>query len=231
MKKSFIFAVVGVVGVIIIGALGWYLAAPLFIDDVVDEEFPVAGAAEAATLAQVSQDSLDQIDAEIGDQLSFELPQAEQLAAMPEEDLKQMEAEIMEASAEMPDKAMDDPMPEAVAADAPVVVAQGQFQGADSFHQGSGSATIYQQPDGSHVLRFEDFMSTNGPDLHVILTKHPAPSSRADIMEAYIDLGQLKGNIGNQNYEIPADVDISEYQSVVIYCMPFHVVFSTATLG
>jgi hypothetical protein len=41
----------------------------------------------------------------------------------------------------------------------------------------------------------------------------------------------LKGNIGSQNYEIPADVDVSQYQSVVIYCMPFHVVFSTATLG
>ncbi|MCB0165178.1 MAG: DM13 domain-containing protein [Anaerolineae bacterium] len=170
------------------------------------------------------------MEQEIGDQLSFELPKAEQLAKMPEEELKQMETEIIAASAEMPDKAMDDPMP-AEAAGGPVAVVQGQFKEADSFHQGSGSATIYQLPDGSHVLRFEDFMATNGPDLHVLLTKHPAPASGSDIMEDYIDLGSLKGNIGNQNYDIPADVDVSQYQSVVIYCMPFHVVFATATLG
>jgi hypothetical protein len=50
-------------------------------------------------------------------------------------------------------------------------------------------------------------------------------------MAGYLDLGSLKGNIGNQNYEIPAGTDISEYQSVVIYCLPFHVIFSTATIS
>jgi hypothetical protein len=66
--------------------------------------------------------------------------------------------------------------------------------------------------------------------LHVILTKHPAPASRSDVGEDYIDLGSLKGNQGNQNYEIPVGTDLSQYQSVVIYCVPFHVVFATATL-
>lgn len=233
MKKPVIFAGVGLLGLVIVGAIAWYLVSPLFIDDVVDEGFPVAAASsqdESASLAQVSQTSLDQIDAEIGDQLSFDIPTAEQLADMPEEDLAKMEAEIIDASADMPDKKMDDPMPDEVAADAPVAVVQGQFQGAGGSYQGSGSATIYQLPDGSHTLRFEDFMVTNGPDLHVLLTKHPAPTTRADL-EDYIDLGQLKGNIGNQNYEIPADIDISEYQGIVIYCDPFHVIFSTATLG
>ena len=227
MKKSIILVVVGLIGLVIVGSIGWYLASPLFIDNVVDEDFPV----QQASLAQVPQTSLDQMEAELGDRLSFELPKAEQLAEMPEDELKQMETEIMAASAEMPDKVMDDSMPAEAAADDPVVIGQGQFKDADSFHQGSGSATIYQLPDGSHVLRFEDFMATNGPDLHVILTSHPAPTSHADIMDNYIDLGSLKGNIGNQNYDIPADVDVSQYQSVVIYCMPFHVVFATATLG
>lgn len=227
MKKSIIFAVVGLIGLVIAGWIVWFLASPLFINNVVDEDFPVT----QAGLAQVSQASLDQMEKEIGDQLSFELPKAEQLAEMPADELKQMETEIMAASAEMPDKAMDDPMPAEAATDSPVAVAQGQFKDADSFHQGSGSATIYQLPDGSHVLRFEDFTATNGPDLHVILTSHPAPTSHADIMDNYIDLGSLKGNIGNQNYDIPADIDVSQFQSVVIYCMPFHVVFATATLG
>lgn len=105
----------------------------------------------------------------------------------------------------------------------PVILWEGQFQDADSFHQGSGSATIYQLPDGSQLLRFEDFMATNGPDLHVLLATNPAPGSRAELGD-YIDLGSLKGNVGNQNYEIPAGTDLSQYNSIVIYCMPFHVV-------
>jgi hypothetical protein len=71
----------------------------------------------------------------------------------------------------------------------------------------------------------------NGPDLHVLLANHPAPADRAEGMASYLDLGSLKGNVGSQNYEIPASADISQFQSVVIYCEPFHVVFSTATLG
>jgi hypothetical protein len=51
-----------------------------------------------------------------------------------------------------------------------------------------------------------------------------------EVGEDQVELGQLKGNVGNQNYEIPAEIDLSLYQSVVIYCLPFQVVFSTATL-
>ncbi len=55
--------------------------------------------------------------------------------------------------------------------------------------------------------------------------------SRAEVGSDYVDLGSLKGNMGNQNYEIPTDLDLSDYQGVVIYCMPFHVVFATASLN
>ena len=60
-----------------------------------------------------------------------------------------------------------------------------------------------------------------------------AMGSYSDLVvgDDYVHLGALKGNIGNQNYEIPAEVDLSEYKSVVIYCVPFHVVFATATLS
>ena len=125
---------------------------------------------------------------------------------------------------------MDEVVADGMMAEEWTAVSQGQFAGADAFHQGSGSAAIYQQGD-QRVLRLEEFSVTNGPDLHVILTKHPSPTGRDDVGEDYIDLGPLKGNMGNQNYEIPAGVDLSEYQSVVIYCVPFHVVFATATLG
>jgi len=79
-------------------------------------------------------------------------------------------------------------------------------------------------------LRFENFQVTNGPDLYVYLAVHPEPRSRQDVAPGYVSLGKLKGNIGAQNYEIPAGTDLAKYRSVVIYCQPFHVVFATATL-
>jgi hypothetical protein len=109
-------------------------------------------------------------------------------------------------------------------------VVSGQFRDADDLHRGSGSATIYELEDGSRVLRFENFDVTNGPDLHVYLV--PAGNAGDEVsIDGYVDLGELKGNIGDQNYEIPPEVDIPEFKSVVIWCEPFAVVFSVAPLG
>ena len=110
-------------------------------------------------------------------------------------------------------------------------VAMGSFKDADAFHRGSGTATIYRTPDGSEVLRLEDLDVTNGPALHVVLSTHPDPERSEQVkQEGFVDLGDLKGNRGNQNYPIPAGVDTSIHKSVVIYCYPFAVVFSVATL-
>lgn len=226
MKRLILFGLMGLIGLIGLGTGAWYLASPLFIDEVVDEAFPI----EAGAPVQVSQESLDQIEAALGDRLPAALPSAAELADMPVESVAALEADLMAAAAEMPDKTMAEPIPEAIAAE-PTAILQGQFQDADSFHQGAGAATVYELPDGARVLRFEEFSVTNGPDLHVILSRHPDPAGQDDIGPDYIDLGSLKGNLGNQNYDIPTDVDLSEYQSIVIYCKPFHVVFSVATLG
>ena len=111
-------------------------------------------------------------------------------------------------------------------------VAMGSFKDADAFHRGSGTATIFRTPDGSEVLRLENLDVTNGPALHVVLSTHPNPERSEQVkQEGYVDLGDLKGNRGNQNYPIPAGVDTSIHKSVVIYCYPFAVVFSVATLG
>lgn len=108
-------------------------------------------------------------------------------------------------------------------------VKTGHFRDADSFHKGSGQATIYRLPDASHILRLENLNVTNGPDLHVILTPHQNPASSNEVrVRGYVNLGKLKGNIGNQNYGIPVEVDINAQKSVVIYCKAFHVLFSIA---
>jgi hypothetical protein len=122
--------------------------------------------------------------------------------------------------------AAEQPMP---TMNAPAVLTTGSFVTIDAIHGAQGSATIYEA-DGLRILRFEDFRATNGPDLHVILSRADAPRSHDELGEDYVDLGMLKGNVGNQNYEIPTDLDLSVYRSVVIYCVPFQVVFSTATL-
>lgn len=138
---------------------------------------------------------------------------------------EEVEAE-METAADSPDDQTDEPMP----GTDPVKLVGGVFVGADSFHEGSGRATIYDLGDGERVLRLEAFAVTNGPALHVLLVPDPRPEGRDDVT-GYLDLGELKGNVGNQNYEIPADVDVGEFGSVVIYCEPFHVIFATAGLS
>ena len=130
----------------------------------------------------------------------------------------------MEDAADEPKVEMAEPMPDP----GPTALASGDFSGVDSFHQGSGVATVYRLEDGSRVLRLEDFDVTNGPDLHVLLSTSADPEAE---LGDYVDLGSLKGNVGNQNYEIADDADLTGYVSVVIYCQPFHVVFATAPLN
>ena len=111
-------------------------------------------------------------------------------------------------------------------------VKHGQFRDADSFHRGSGDASIFATSGGNYLLRLEDLNVTNGPALHVLLSSHPDPISSDEVKrEGYVDLGALKGNRGNQNYPIPADVDLAGISSVIIYCKPFSVVFSVAPLA
>lgn len=134
-----------------------------------------------------------------------------------------VEKEMTDA-AEAPTVEMTEDMPE----EGPVALASGVFAGADDFHEGSGRVTLYELEDGSRILRFEDFDVTNGPDLHVLAVPNANPTDRDDL-DGYVDLGKLKGNVGNQNYEIP--VEVVDIGSVVIYCQPFHVLFATATLA
>lgn len=107
-----------------------------------------------------------------------------------------------------------------------IVIREGQFQDADASHKGSGELSILQKGE-ELTVRFENFESTNGPDLKVILVEKIEGTSRATVGEK-LELGPLKSINGNQNYEVPAGTDISKYTGVMIYCKQFGVVFSRA---
>jgi hypothetical protein len=100
-------------------------------------------------------------------------------------------------------------------------------------HETSGRATVYRQPDGTVILRLTDFHTSNGPDVHVVLATGDDPAIQNAVPGkalASVEVGELKGNEGDQDYELPANTDFARYSTVAIYCERFHAVFGTATL-
>ncbi|MFI2435386.1 DM13 domain-containing protein [Streptomyces sp. NPDC018693] len=102
-------------------------------------------------------------------------------------------------------------------------------------HETSGTVRLLRLADGSHVLRLENLDTSNGPDLRVWLTDAPVKEGRAGwhVFDdgKYVSLGKLKGNKGDQNYALPADVDPAAYSSMSIWCDRFNVSFGAAELA
>ena len=98
-------------------------------------------------------------------------------------------------------------------------------------HPTRGQATIYESIGGKRYLRLTDFTTSNGPDVHVVLARAEDPAVEQKIVKGnldYVELGKLKGNQGDQNYEVPVAVDLQKYNAVVIYCVRFSAVFGVA---
>ena len=113
---------------------------------------------------------------------------------------------------------------------ADTVVASGSFHSVA--HDGKGTASIYQLSGGKRILRFTNFETSNGPDVHVYLVAaNDATDSEMVKKAGFREIGSLKGNIGDQNYELPADVDLARYRAVTIWCQRFSVNFATAPLN
>jgi hypothetical protein len=100
-------------------------------------------------------------------------------------------------------------------------------------HQTRGRATIYAAPGGKQYLRLTDFMTSDGPDVHVVLARVEDGSLNQEIVKDALDsveLGPLKGNQGDQNYDVQSSVDLQKYNAVVVFCERFHAVFGVARL-
>lgn len=124
---------------------------------------------------------------------------------------------------------VNEAMPTAQGNSAPEPLASGQFYGI--LHPTAGTATVYQTGDGARILRFTNFSTSNGPDVHVYLVAADDAKDIATVQRAgFIDLGVIKGNVGDQNYTLVGDLDLAKYRAVSIWCKRFSVNFGAAAL-
>ena len=119
---------------------------------------------------------------------------------------------------------------EGEATPAPVALESGRFHGVH--HETKGRATVYRMANGKRVLRFTEFETSNGPDVQVYLVAAPDAQDNATVTKAgFVNLGAMKGNRGDQNYEVPDGVDLAKYRAVTIWCRRFAVNFGSAPLA
>ena len=110
-----------------------------------------------------------------------------------------------------------------------VTLASGEFMSRS--HPTEGRVLVLNDGSEQRFLRFENFRTDNGPDLNVWLSSAPSDAPAGDFLNDWVDLGDLKGNVGAQNYEIPPGVDLDHYSTVIVWCVRFSVAFGTAGLA
>ena len=230
--------------------VNWWLLSPYFVDDVVDEEFttsisdqlaapqePAAAPSDPATGQQPATDTApgeaQPESAQDGRSTSpaDAAASAGQAATADESTADEPTADDVatpdEPVAEAPPAAEEPPAEEPPPPTGPVLLGAGQFVGLAG-HDGTGDAGIFQNPDGSLTLRFENFDIENGPDLEVYLVPG---ADQVSLPDGSIHLGALKGNIGDQNYDLPAGTDLPPGPyTVLVWCEAFSVEFVGATV-
>ncbi len=206
-------ALVGVVAVAFL-AFGVFGVHTLFIDDKVDEAGPVfdSGVAAAAEPVETTVAPTTAAETEPTTSLVDPIKNPTRAAAAPAPTTTQ--APVV----------TEPPAPQIVA------LAQGSFIPRGRY-SGEGTATVLNDGSEQRFLRFENFSTDNGPDLRVYLSASSADGDSGAFDDDFVDLGVLKGNIGDQNYEIPVGVDLSVYDTVVVWCVRFSSPFTAADLA
>jgi hypothetical protein len=208
-----------IIVVIIIAAIaipvGIYTVSPLFINTTVNEPLPTTSSSSVTDLQRFQEFmsmNNEQERVEKGQQMSTEEKNA-----------------ILKGAAQANGNTVNENMTieattTTTSGNTPLLT--GEFIGVnDGIHNAEGVAKVIPLDDGarSMILRLENFDATNGPDLYVYLATDNSASD-------FVNLGRLKGNIGNQNYDIPVGTDLSRYDSVLIWCQAFSVLFGSAEL-
>lgn len=198
-----------VVLVVPFAIVNWWLISPYFVDDVVDEDFSTSIAEQVAPATDVPS-----------------VGSANTMPAAPEQPIETPPGATSAPTTVVP--AVQEPAPTPPPAPAgPILLGAGQFVGLAG-HSGTGDAGIFQNPDGSLVLRFENFDIENGPDLEVYLVPG---ADQVSLAAGAIHLGSLKGNIGDQNYDLPAGTALQPGSyTALVWCEAFSVEFVGATI-
>jgi hypothetical protein len=214
-----------VIAVVGIGVAIWALT-PYFYSTRVDEAFPVAAVPAVATGNPTSVPATPSIEPTSVPAT----PSAEPTSAPATDQMATPTTEPTSVPATPSIEPTSVPTAEPTPAE-PVALLRGSFTRIDALHGASGQAVIYRLPDNQLLLRLEGFEATNGPDLLIGLSGHPIPRSNSELRDnGYLELAPLKASTGNQNYALPADLDLGRFKSVTIYCRAFSVMFSSAEL-
>ena len=218
--------VVAIAGLVVAGAVSWWLASPLWDEGTMLDEglgFEIVGMPTATPAAAAATDDA------AASPTATEAP-AETPAATPDSAASPAAASPA-AAGETTTPTATAPAATPAATEAPSgqgsLIAMGELMGADMFHTGSGQVLLVRAPDGSVILRFQDYAVRNGPDLFIYLTPDPDGDVFAD---GAIELSEIRATRGNVNYEVPADVDPSTFRAAVIWCKAFAVLFAHAEL-
>jgi hypothetical protein len=214
--------------------VNWWLISPYFVDDVVDEDFSTSISEQLPTADETSVAPADSATPRVDGESATASTPAVTDAPTPAESVQEdLDASSNEPAAEaeqvqQEQSATGELTEEQPPPSGPVLLGAGQFVGLAG-HSGTGDAGIFENPDGSLVLRFETFDIENGPDLEVYLVPGPDQISPA---EGSIHLGALKGNIGDQNYELPPGTELaSGAYTALVWCEAFSVEFVGATIS
>jgi Electron transfer DM13 len=222
MNKKILIIVIVVFVVALAIPLAIYTISPLFISNTVNEPLPTTAAVVSKKAASqeyqkfVSMNEQDRISA--ANQMNQREKNVVMIGA----------AQInntMNENVVTSQRIIDKPQTNATNAIANVsTILTGSFVGAgDGFHNAGGLAKVIPLKDGQTILRLENFKSTNGPNVHLYLATDKTASN-------FIDLGRLKANNGNQNYNIPVGADLAKYNTALIWCKDFSVLFGSALL-
>src|ERR671924_1436120 len=185
--------------------VGIYIASPLFINTTVNEPLPTSGLTDLQKFQEFMSMNNEQERVEKGQQMTTEEKNA-----------------ILRGAGHTGGNSINENVTEDVAVEGSFLI--GNFIGVnDGIHNAEGLAKVIVLDEGNSILRLENFRATNGPDLYVYLSTDKSASD-------FVSLGRLKGNIGNQNYEIPEGTELSKYDTVLIWCRAFSVLFGSAEL-
>ena len=222
----------------------------ILIDEEVEEDLPffVAGPAPSGMagdetteeMADVMNKAMAEADMPMVDEVDEPMP-PEMAGAAPSGEAdsggsaaeESPEATAADETAAPADDQTDDTPSETAAPETtqPQIIVEAAGSFISRSHPTEGSARVLGDGSGQRFLRLEDFRTDNGPDLNVYLSAAAADAPASDFDDDFVDLGDLKGNVGSQNYEIPAAVDLDRYSTVTIWCVRFGVVFGAAELA